>query len=663
MRTLIALLFVANSLVAAPRVVSPERPVGDRTPSPNVLADPLIDIASNGDTTIAAWSDHRLGEATAVVATHLSVTGDALDPNGIIIGTGKDARLQRVIWDGHRFLFAWSRDAAIWFSTLDHATKSVVNLPAPAAFDLIARPNGGTLMLAVAERKLTVTAVDDQFHVTKQFLLDDTATNCRLVRSGNAMLAIWAHLNLPQDTTTVIAQRIDEDGTPTDIPAQLATLSTEYVSLAAAPALFAYGALGSVHVFAVQPNGTLNPLRAYEAENVASIVRTVDGGFIATEQAHPPAPTTFHDYDAGGNFRDRISLGSFDFPSLTVVQNGYVLAVALGQAPVSYFYKARRTKTISMIAPAQTGARLASDGTNVLLVWREYPFTLFAQLISLTGEPLHDRLNLGFTQSDASVSFDGTSYVVARPQIGNGQSEVVVQRVARDGSSAQEPFVIGSSTGHITNVVAAKNTIAWIDDARFSLPRTVWTTLDSRVPIEGSTAQQIALATDGSNVMLASLTQQNTITVSTPGAFEFTVPTQYSPQRVAIAGNGERWLLVYDDGELLWGQFLAHDGTPSGEPLLIGDTNESVMPHAVWDGDEFLATSDAFGDLAAVSARGVEHVIFPVSWPRELNGDAVYANGTVLFAYQRIDPDTTSSSRVFTRTLTRTWTRVRPSAP
>jgi hypothetical protein len=495
-------------------------------------------------------------------------------------------------------------------------------------------------------------------------VLDSTATNCRLVRSGNAMLAIWTHLNLPQVTTTLIAQRIDEDGAPTDIPAQIATLNTEYVNLATAPTLFAYGALGSVHAFDVQPNGALKPLCAFDAENVASIVRTTDGGFIAAEQAHGSTPTTFHDFDAAGNFRDHLSLGSFDDPSITTAQYGNVIAVAMGQAPESYLYTARRAKTISRVAQPQTAARLASDGTNVLLVWRDYPNTLFAQLFSLAGEPLHDRLKLGFTQTDASVSFDGTSYVVARPRIGSEQTEVLVQRVARDGSSAEEPFVLASSTGHITNVVVAGNTVAWLDDARFPQPRTVWTTLDSRVPMEGSTAQQIALATDGSSVLLASRTQQFTITVSTPGGFEITVPTQYSPQMVSIAGNGERWLLVYYDGSLLWGQFLAHDGTPSGEPLMIAGADEQVRPRVAWDGDEFVVTYDGYGfiALATVGPRGVDHgLYFPATWAPEVNGDAVYANGTAFLAYQHLDPDATNSTRVFTRTLTRT--RVRPSAP
>jgi len=222
----------------------------------------------------------------------LSETGDALDPNGIVIGAGDDAKVYRVIWDGHRFLVAWSREGLLYLSTLDHHLGQIV--AAPDGLDLIARPDGGTLMLSVDGGALTLRAIDDDLRVTNRFALDRSATNCRLVRSGNAMVAIWTQLDATNNSATIIAQRVAENGA-VGFPAQIATLNDANVTLATSEALVAYGAAGTVHVFDVQPAGALTPRKTYAAKNVASITRTNDGGFVATEQAQPPAPTTFHE--------------------------------------------------------------------------------------------------------------------------------------------------------------------------------------------------------------------------------------------------------------------------------------------------------------------------------------------------------------------------------
>jgi len=61
MRKILALLLLTTPLAAAPRLLSPERPVGDPKPMTNFLASQSIDIASNGNTAIAAWTDVRGG--------------------------------------------------------------------------------------------------------------------------------------------------------------------------------------------------------------------------------------------------------------------------------------------------------------------------------------------------------------------------------------------------------------------------------------------------------------------------------------------------------------------------------------------------------------------------------------------------------------------------
>jgi len=71
---------------------------------------------------------------------------------------------------------------------------------------------------------------------------------------------------------------------------------------------------------------------------------------------------------ATGVMTDIVAGSAHPFETST---HGNVLAVAIGQGPVSYVWRAPQVRTISSIAPVQTQPRLASDGTNALLVWKE----------------------------------------------------------------------------------------------------------------------------------------------------------------------------------------------------------------------------------------------------------------------------------------------------
>jgi hypothetical protein len=116
MRNAIALLLLTTSLNAAPRFLSPERPIGDATPRTNVIAPGPIDVATSPDAIVAAWSDVRSGTHRDIFATRLDDQGLPLDPLGIPIGhLSIDKQLLRVIWDDDRFVFLW-RGGGFWVS-------------------------------------------------------------------------------------------------------------------------------------------------------------------------------------------------------------------------------------------------------------------------------------------------------------------------------------------------------------------------------------------------------------------------------------------------------------------------------------------------------------------------------------------------------------------
>jgi len=665
MRKILALLLFATSLSAVPRALSPERGVGDPKPLTNQLAGGSIDIASDGDTALAVWTYKRSGGLSDIVATRLNDAGEAPDPAGILVTSSlSEKQLLRVIWDGHRYLIVWGGDDAIWVSTLNGNTTRLFEAPQYTSVDLVARPGGGTIVMANANHQLVVRAYDDDFRLLNTQLLDNRVYASRIVRSGNAIVAVWAEE--ASNTWTVFTQRLDELGFAVGLPGRLAAVSGSFFDLVGASsanrAYIAFGAnlLGAqspVQVLAIEPNGVIDPVTTYDAIGISGIAATPEGGFVTGETSGGVTPAQLRRFDSNGTPIDHFSLGSFEFPILATM-NSNVISASFGPAPVSYVYGALRTKTISFVSPAQTQPRLATDGTNMLLVWFQLPGPdIRAQLLAPSGQPLHEALNLGNGYGDANpvAGFDGTTYyVVHADRFDDDHTELRVRRIARDGSLDGDPFIVAKTTGHVTNLVAAGNAVAWLDDETFPQPRVTWASLDARVPIVMSTATHLVAASNGSNVLFASITPSDTIVVAPPGGGDITIPTQTASDSIALGGYGDRWLLTYFDGSGIIGQFLQRDGTASGAPFRISNDQPDNI-RVAWDGDEFVVTWDSHNmvQIVTVRDRDVEPQLIPFSQGPQRNGDAVFVNSVAILAYQHRTPEATNSMRVFTRVLAR----------
>jgi len=647
MRNLIALILLTASLNAAPRLLSPERPVGDPTPVNNTLVTGPIDVASSPDSILAAWSDPRLGTNRHIFATRLDDQGAALDPYGVLVGYSQlDQELLRVAWDGQRYLFFWSSGDAVWVSTMDGQQKKLFVTSGRTTIDY-----APGLLLANGEQ-VTISAIDDQFKITNTQVLDEHGSRARLVRNGGATLAVWIH---DYDTPMLMAQRVD-GGNISGIPLQIGPVSGSDAQIATAPALLAYADQRTVRVFDMQSNGTLTPRVTYQGAGIESIAATADGGFIAA------ANRQLRRYDASGTLVDSISIDGFFKPRL-ISAHGNVLAVAIGQGPVSYVWRAPQARSISLIAPLQTQPRLASDGTNALMVWNEeLPSSshLIAQLISASGQPLHDRLESPALAPGEvpAVGFDGKTYVLIRTTPRPGHLEISAQRIARDGSLDGPAFLVADSLAKIRDVTIAGDTVAWIDEGLI-LPHMRWTTLDARMPLLWSPANSIAAAGNGSDVMFAASTPACGVSIAVKDAFPLMV-TNHCADSIAIAGNGRRWLVVYGDGAGIDGLFLQKDGSPIGEPFTIVAGDDITAPRVAWDGDEFIVTAEwgPFVEIMTVGEDGdLEHQFPPFGIGPQKNGDVAFVNGTALLVYTRPD-EKTYSPRIFTRSLSRP--RVRP---
>jgi hypothetical protein len=649
MRNLIALLLLTTSINAAPRVLSAERLIGDATPVNNSRVTGPIDVASSPDSIVAAWSDSRGGSRVDIFATRLDDDGVALDPYGIQIGNARiDKQLLRVAWDGRRYLFFWSGDGKVWVSTMDHQEQQLLSDADRTTIDYV--PG---LLLSNRDGRVAISTIDDRLALTSTHVIDEHGYGAHLVRNGNATLAVWIH---DFGSAELMAQRVDR-GVASGMPLQLGTVSGIDVQIATAPSLLAYADRRTVHVLDMQPNGALTPHVTYDAAGIESIASTSDGGFIAV------ANRQLRRYDAAGTLVDSVSIDSFFKPRLTS-GHGNVLAVAITQGPVSYVWRAPQTRNISSIAPVQTLPRLASDGTNALLLWNEeLPENhLFAQLISAYGQPLRDRLELPalLPGEVPAVGFDGRTYVVIRTTPRTGHYEITGQRIARDGSLDGAVFLVAESQAKIRDTIIAGDTVAWIDEG-FTLPHMRWTTLGGGTPLLWNPATDITAASNGSDVLIAASTPTCGVAIAAPLALPIMITTDCADDGLAIAGNGNRWLVVYGDGAGISGRFLQRDGSSIGEPITILASSDGRAPRVAWDGDQFVVTFEwgPFLAIAKVSEDGhVEHHQPSSGFGPQQNGDLVaFANGTTLLAYTRVDLKTLSS-RVVTRTLSRA--RVRP---
>jgi hypothetical protein len=649
MRNAIALFLLTTSLSAAPRLLSPERPVGDATPRANMAAA-LVDVATSPDAIVAAWSDGRSGSHRDIFATHLDDQGQPLDPLGIRIGHSLvDKQLLRVIWDDDRFVFLWRGGGGFWVSQMNGAEKQLLFDDGQMTVDY-----APGLLLFDSRGRIVIQQLDRDFNVISLHTLDEQGTGARFVRSGNTQLVVWVH-DFGGGIFTLMAQRID-GGIVSGLPAQITNVSSAYAQIVVGTSpdrsLLAYTDAGQVHVLDVRANGAMIPLATDDAPSIDSIAPAADGGFVIAVNGQ------LRRFDASGRLIDQVTRPNVIFPQLTS-GHGTVIGVGIGvgQGPVSYTFASPETRVLSSIPPVQTLPRLASDGTNALMVWSEPPYVL-AQLISGSGQPLHDAVQLPSLAPDEvpAVGFDGRTYVVIRtlPQIGH--TDVTALRIARDGTIDGDVFLVGQSQGTISDVVTAGNVVAWHDTA-YTLPHMVWTTLEQRAPIPAFPANDIAIAANGPNVMIAAAGPSPCgVEVSPVGGLD-TFAVYDCAEEVAIAAHGDRWLIVYSDGAQLFAHFIRNDGSPIGERLLIADG--ATAPRVAWDGDEFAVTYQwgPFVEVATVREGDVERQLISFGIGPQVNGDVTFVNGAALLTYSRID-DKTQTSRIFTRTLSRP--RVRP---
>ncbi len=304
---------------------------------------------------------------------------------------------------------------------------------------------------------------------------------------------------------------------------------------------------------------------------------------------------------------------------------------------------------------------VAFDGTNYLVAWRRYYSNnhyIYGTRITPGGTVLDPSGFLvsysGATQSDPSLAFDGTNYLIAWEDSRNGSMDIYAARVtssgtvldpggigvSTDGSSQYSPAVVFNGDDHVIIWQDYRNTNTDIYGARVTVTGTV---LDpGGIPVISAPNPQTApaCASDGVNCLAVcwdyrtlhnynitgariaqdgSVLDEDGIVLST---------SAYWQEHVSIASDGDNFLLVWEDtrdsdSSDIYGMRINQDGTvldPDGIPISTAD-NRQRYPAVAFNGTDYFVIwddsrnndEDIYGTRVTTNGTVLDHAGIPVA--------------------------------------------------
>ncbi len=231
-----------------------------------------------------------------------------------------------------------------------------------------------------------------------------------------------------------------------------------------------------------------------------------------------------------------------------------------------------------------TAPRVATDGTNYFVIWREDRFAyneIFGTRVSAAGQVLDaSGIKLFGSPGDyilpfaTALTWDGTAYIAAyhaRP-VGTFPESVYATRVTANGGVVSAPIPVAPQTG------ATQPAIAPLAGGGAQV---VWT--DKRLSVDG-------------DIFGAKISADNT--VSQVGAASLGAPRETYPRLAkAAAGN---FALAYrstiSGASSVFLQRLDSSGNQIGEPTLVVSGSENIInPSVAWNGAVYLVTWELDG--------------------------------------------------------------------
>jgi len=241
--------------------------------------------------------------------------------------------------------------------------------------------------------------------------------------------------------------------------------------------------------------------------------------------------------------------------------------------------------TVNLFAGSSaTNARVASDGTNYLVIWREDRFAyneIFATRISAGGEVLDPSgIKLFGSPTDyvlpfnTSLTWDGTSYVAAYHCGDTGVTgNVCANRVQASGAASatlQVPSTSGSTQPAVGALAGGGAQILWVD-RRLSADGDIFGVKLAADNSFGAPAPASLAAPRETNIRF---------TKTEAGNFAYSY-------RSTISGETSVYL-----------QRLAASGNQIGEPTLVAQGAEAITnPSVAWNGSVYLVVWELSGQI------------------------------------------------------------------
>ena len=215
------------------------------------------------------------------------------------------------------------------------------------------------------------------------------------------------------------------------------------------------------------------------------------------------------------------------------------------------------------------GPLVAFDGTNYLLVWREFSGDVNGQFISTSGNLVGTYFTIGTSASSCDLAFGDTTYFVVFVKT---DGHLYGQRVGKSGS------LIGSQV-QISNNQAREASLAY-DSTNYLI---AWVENSSDKDIYGQFVSKTGLLV-GNNFLIDG------------GPY-------FSDNPISLAFDGIRFLLAfheapdYDSSWTLYGRFITTTGTIEETISICDSTKAPFIPFVAFDGNNYLITWTQMSDM------------------------------------------------------------------
>ncbi|HEY4642622.1 MAG TPA: hypothetical protein VII75_14855 [Thermoanaerobaculia bacterium] len=560
-------------LLASVFALGPETPVDVPRLTTHIAYS--VSAATGGNVINVAWIDDRSGTRDVMTA-RLSSDLQLLDVKPLT--NGANALNTFAVFDGHELHVVWDRIGDEW-RLLDAA---------PIA-------NGGALRLERSSSRLALRAEGSD----ERDVFDDGALTGKVLSN----VVVW--MSLRGSTVVIYAQQLDASGHRIGLPSQIGT-TTSSTHLAKGSGFVAYQADGGAAVFRVAQNGLLTPAANIQFfPTIENILPTDNGGFILV------AGDLYRFNSEGTRIATEHVANVVVYTA--IMAGGRV--VAFGPDIVSAQLAAATVSGEAIdIAPAfdaQTNPAIASDGSDVLTLWKGHGDVGIGSAIPALSFD-RDHYNAAFTFID----------LVRVAKLGRGGTFL---EPLRDVGYNDGPVSLAGSTAVWRNLLIQNRVASWNFD-----------TETAGAPDPGPGVRSVAVG----DASLAAISVFGDVIVLPAGGTPRIV-AHATGDALAISGD----LLIYQAADGLDALDLSSGARVHLSNEIIG---QPAIAHA---GRTYFATWATSEGVFVLVFDGHSAEIQPVSAGAR-NPAITLTGGGAVIAYDRAVKELGYTARVFTRTLT-----------